>query len=281
MPIKFAGHTMGVPKSDIFGAMKLFKQIGYDGIEVRVAKDGQIDSETLDDAGARAILKEARSIGIEVCCLTSYYKDFSTDAATAEATISKLGRVIDLAALLECPLIRVYGGMDPCPAGVWATDNWNRTVEGIRSVAAHAAKRGVRVCIETHIGSLVMSAREAIRMIEDVNMANVGMLFDYAWVELGGVEKGAQAVKAAARHVFHAHVKDWKLESRTPLKKSSCLMGEGTVAWREALPALRDSGYSGYVTDEYEKFWYPKELPDAEIGMKRNLEWMKKTLSQC
>ena len=34
--IRFSGHTMGAPSCDIFGCIKLFKKIGYDGIEVRV-----------------------------------------------------------------------------------------------------------------------------------------------------------------------------------------------------------------------------------------------------
>lgn len=45
--IKFSGHTMGAPKCDIFEVIELFKSIGYDGIEVRVAADGQIDSRSL------------------------------------------------------------------------------------------------------------------------------------------------------------------------------------------------------------------------------------------
>ena len=55
-------------------------------------------------------------------------------------------------------------------------------------------------------------------------------------------------------------------------------MGEGTVRWPEALQALREVGYTGYVSDEYEKYWYPQELPEPEIGMKHNLEYAKKFL---
>ena len=176
-----------------------------------------------------------------------------------------------------CPLIRVYGGQEAYELpGVWFTDVWSRTVSGIREVAEYAAQYGVKLCIETHIGSLTMSVRDMVRLIEDVNMANVGMLFDYAWVELAGVEQGRAAVDAAARHIFHVHMKDWKLESRSPLKKTSCLMGQGTVRWEEVFDELKKIGYTGYISDEYEKFWYPKDLPDAEIGMKHNLEYAKK-----
>ncbi|MBQ7649731.1 MAG: hypothetical protein IJS15_02165, partial [Victivallales bacterium] len=74
------------------------------------------------------------------------------------------------------------------------------------------------------------------------------------------------------------HIKDWTLESRIPLKKTSCLMGEGTVRWPEALKALKEIGYTGYVSDEYEKYWYPDDLPEPEIGMKHNLDYVKKHL---
>ena len=78
--------------------------------------------------------------------------------------------------------------------------------------------------------------------------------------------------------IKHIHIKDWKLESRIPLKKSSCLMGEGTVNWPEVLPALKEIGYMGYICDEYEKYWYPQHLPEPEVGMKANLDYCKQYL---
>ena len=276
--IKFSGHTMGAPKCYIFEVIELFKSIGYDGIEVRVAADGQIDSEKLTDEEALKIDAAARAKGMDFSGLSSYYQNF-VKMEEREDVIRNLKRVIEIAALLHCPLVRVYGGVEPfSQPGVWFNDVWSRTVDGIRRTAEYAAKFGVRICIETHIGSLTMSVRDTVRLIEDVNMANVGMLLDYAWVELAGVETGAEAIRKAARHIFHVHIKDWTLESRIPLKKKSCLMGEGTVRWQEALEELKKVGYTGYVSDEYEKYWYPAELPEPEIGMKHNLEYAKKFL---
>ena len=32
--------------------------------------------------------------------------------------------------------------------------------------------------------------------------------------------------------------------------------------------------YTGYLSDEYEKKWYPDKLPDAAVGMKKNREYV-------
>ena len=77
--IRFSGHTMGTPGRDIFEVIRLFKTIVYDGIEVRVAKDGQIDSEAITDEEAASIYRTAGDEGMEFSCLTSYYQDFVTD----------------------------------------------------------------------------------------------------------------------------------------------------------------------------------------------------------
>ena len=269
---------MGAPGRDIYEVIELFKNIGYDGIEVRVAADGQINSETLSDAEARNILAAAKKKDMEFACLTSYYADFA-DPEKRETTIANLKRVAEIAALLECPLIRSYGGVEPfSKVGIWFSDVWSRSVAGIREVAEYAGSLGVGIAVETHIGSLTMSVRDTARVIQDVGMSNVGMLFDYAWVELAGVETGAAAVRAASPYLKHVHIKDWTLENRTPLKKKSALMGEGTVNWIPVLQELKKTGFSGYICDEYEKFWYPEDLPEPEIGMKHNLEFVKKHL---
>ncbi|GEM_PF-1402315 len=291
--IKFSGHTMGAPQWDIYQVIKEFKKIGYDGIEVRVAADGQINSETITDAECRKIRAAADKEGMEFSCLVSYYQNF-VNLEMRDSVIKNLKRVAEIAHLLHCPLIRVYGGVEPFStaipveikdakgkkqtvigSGTWFCDCWSRTVSGIREVAKYAATLGVGIAVETHVGSITMSIRDTVRLIQDINMANVGILFDYAWVELAGVESGAQAVYAAAPYIVHCHVKDWTLEQRFPIKKKSCLMGKGTVRWAETLTALKEVGYTGYVSDEYEKYWYPKELPSTEDGMGHNLNFVK------
>lgn len=274
--IRYSGHTMGTPGLNIYQSLEFMKSIGYDGIEVRIAANGQIDSETVGDEEVFKIKKYADSLGLKFSCLTPYYKDLVTDARVN--TINQLKRVIEIASSLECPLVRVYGGMDPGPQGIWFVDNWTKTVSGIKEIGKYAASMDVGIAIETHLNSLTMSIRDTVRMVQDINLDNIGILFDYAWVELAGVERGKEAVNLAARHIVHCHVKDWQLESRTPLKKKSCLLGEGTIGWDDVLKELRKIGYAGWITDEYEKFWYPDELPPPEIGMKRNLEFLRKRL---
>ena len=276
--IKYSGHTMGTPGKDIYESIALLKNIGFDGIEVRVAEDGQIDSETITDEEVLKIAAAAKEAGMEFSCLTSYYKDFTPPER--DGVIRNLKRVIDIANLLDCKCVRVYGGNEPnTRQDLWFNDFWTYAVTGVQEVARYAAPYGVNIVMETHAGSLTMSARDTIHLLDDINMNNVGMLFDYAWVELAGAETGADAVRRAAKYIKHVHIKDWKLESaRQPLKKTSCLMGEGTINWPEVLTALKEVGYVGYVSDEYEKYWYPAELPEPEIGMKHNLEYCKKYL---
>jgi predicted xylose isomerase-like sugar epimerase len=89
--IKFSGHTMGTPDLDIYGAIKLFKSLGFDGVEVRVANNGQIDSESITDGEVRNIRLSADHEGMEFSCLTSYYQDFMP--AKRERVIANLCRV--------------------------------------------------------------------------------------------------------------------------------------------------------------------------------------------
>jgi sugar phosphate isomerase/epimerase len=90
-----------------------------------------------------------------------------------------------------------------------------------------------------------------------------------------------EAVDLCAPYIFHCHYKDWvlKKEGETYTKKT-CLMGEGSIPWREVFAELQKQGYSAYLSDEYEKYWYPNILPEAETGMKKNREYVRKLLGK-
>lgn len=268
--MKYAGHSMGAPKQSLTDTLRLFKEIGYDGIELRVSPDGiHLDTERASPSDLLLLKNEAKNLGMEIACLTSYYRDFVTEAREKE--MANLKKVVDAAVALECAQVRAYGGIMP-PAGMSHDETWGKSVEGLQEVARYASAKGIGVVVETHIGSLTYSMRETVDFVKQVGASNVGILFDWAWVWFKGAEKSpAEAVRMAEGLIRHCHVKNWSVESREPIKKRSALLDQGDIVWEDAMRALLSSGYDGWFCDEYEKFWYPDELPETGTGMKHNL----------
>ena len=276
MRMRFCGHTMGAPNYDALQAMRLFKDIGCDGIEFRCAKDGHIDTETISPDRVKEIAAAAaRDIGIQVACLTPYYQDYVRPEARLKS-IAGMKRAVEVAADLGCPLVRAYGGILP-PAGFSRETAWEAAVSGVREIGRFAAPLGVSLAVENHVGTLAMGAAETVQFVREVGLANVGVLFDYAWVYVAGKESASQAVAMTRPHLLHAHVKDWIFCGPTMDKRQACLMGEGAIDWRTVLLLLDQAGYTGYLCVEYEKHWVPS-LPDASIGMLQYVQRMKEYL---
>ena len=276
--IRLAGHTMGTPKLGLFEAMALFKRIGYDGIEIRCAPDGHLDADRYTPEQGSEIVGRARDLGIEVCCLTAYCNDYVTPE-TRDEQIAAHKHVVDVAAELGCPLVRAMGG--PCRGDEQRPEVIRqRTIDGLRQVADHAAPLGVKLAVETHVGYLCLSARYTAELVRDVDRDNVGVLLDYAWVHYAAEETPHEAVEAVRPYLFHCHVKDWTYVDGDHEQRRSALMGAGNVDWPEALRALVDSGYSGYLCDEYEKHWYPELLPEPEQGMSHNAAYVRRFLGR-
>ncbi len=274
--MKFVGHTMGTPELDIYGSIDLFRELGYSGIEIRCAEDGHINSEKIADTDLSAIAQYASKNSIEISCLTPYFRDFVTQKRETE--LSNLRRVVEIAVLLDCRNIRLYGGTDPVPDGFDEGTTWKETVSGIRDFAANT---DVRFCIETHIGSQTYSAEDAVRMVEEIDRDNVGILLDFAWVYLAGKENACEAVGLTFQYLFHCHYKDWilsNLEAAQPERKA-CMMGDGSIPWHELFHELIERGYDGTMSDEYERYWNPDILPPASEGMKHNLSYVRSLIS--
>ncbi|MBM4049303.1 MAG: sugar phosphate isomerase/epimerase, partial [Planctomycetes bacterium] len=110
--MKTCGHTMGTPKMDIFQAIEFFASIGHQGIEVRCAADGQLNPEAYDSGWGKRAVDKARAAGIEIACLTPYYRDFVNPAKRA-SELAAMRRVVDIAVELNCQRVRSYGGITP------------------------------------------------------------------------------------------------------------------------------------------------------------------------
>ena len=56
------------------------------------------------------------------------------------------------------------------------------------------------------------------------------------------------------------------------------IVGEGVLPWPQILKLVREHGYDGWLSMEYERRWHPDDIPDASIGMKKSADYIKSIL---
>lgn len=275
--MKLCGHTMGVPKMDIFAAIDFFVEVGYEGIEIRCNHDGHLNPEKYDSSFGKKISERAKEKGMEVVCLTSYYMDLVSEEVREEV-LKGYKNVIRIASELDCKIVR-YKGVLP-PEGISYEEAFARTASALREAAEFARDLGVFICVENHDGSLTQGAKQTLKMIREIDMDNVRVIFDYAFIDLFGVkdEDIDSSIKILGPYIKHVHIKDHIINRETgELKK--ILLGEGNIDLKRILQGLKSIGYDGFLCDEYEKFWEPY-FPEPEVGMRKNFRYLKSLLSQ-
>ena len=267
---------MGVPKMDIFEAMDFFEEIGYEGMEIRCAEDGHLDPETYTESIGREIKEKIDAHRMEVVCLTSYYLDF-VSADVRGSMLEGYREVIRIAGDLGCKRVR-YKGILP-PEGYTHEDAWDRTRSGLQESAAFASGLDVWICVENHSGSMTQGARETLRMVEEIGMDNVGVILDYAFIDLFGEEGIEESVDILRPYIQHVHLKDHIITDREMGAVTKFPLGEGDIDLERLLSRLESIGYEGYLTDEYERHW-DETLPEPEIGMRQNAKYLQTLLAE-
>jgi len=268
--LKFCGHTMGVPGMGVVEAMRLFGDLGFDGIEIRVSDQGTIDPADFGPDLAATINAARRETGVAVACLTPYYRQFHV-AAEREAEMAGMRATVEMAARLDCSMVRVFAGKEPPTAGPEHERAWDDFASALRELGTEAAPYGVTFAIESHGGTLTPSLAETVRLVEAIGLDNVGVLMDYANAYEFG-PPGREAVRLVAPFLKHVHMKDHVVQEDGAFETVD--FGAGNIGWPEVLDELVAVGYDGYVSDEYERCWHP-DLPPAEVAMKQHIEWLR------
>jgi sugar phosphate isomerase/epimerase len=280
--MKLCGHTMGMPDKDIYEAIKFCASIGLEGIEIRCGANGHLDPETVEPLDLELIAEAAHRAGVAIACLTPYYKDYSTPEA-AKATLEGIRQTCKAALHLNCALVRATGGVWPV-AGADRKVVWADTAIGLQRAADIASQYGVKLALENHSGTLTQTAEDTMGMVLQVARPNFGILMDHYWVvaaagrqqDAGAPTALLEAVRLQAPYVLHCHCKNlvW-VEG----KAQANFLDEGEIDWLPVLRILKEYGYDGYLSDEYEKFWRP-ELPEPEEGMARNARYLREVMER-
>ncbi len=250
------------------------KEMGFEGIEF-------IDLEGDDCLQTAAEIRaHCDKIGLPVIAYT-VGADFL--AEDIEAEVARVCKCVDVCEALGAPLLRhdVCSKLPDDPLYSWE-DAVTQMVPHIRRVTEYAAAKGVRTCTENH-GYIFQYPERVEALIRAVGRESYGWLCDIG--NFLCVDADPQkAVAVAARYAFHVHAKDFLLKTDAECPDGffptagrnwlrGTVLGHGVVPVAQCLRILKDGGYDGFVTLEFEGA--EECIPALETG----LRMLKKHLS--
>ena len=128
--------------------------------------------------------------------------------------------------------------MPPRPKG----SDLGQEIDRLQDLVAVADASGVRLGIETHIGTLTEAPETALQLIQAV--AGLGLTLDVSHYYCNSREKAAEALLP---FVYHVHLRDCGRGA----ENIQAPMGEGVVDFAHWFRLLQHNGYRGALTVEY------------------------------
>jgi len=262
--------TLGCPDWPFNQVMDFAASNGYNGIELRgILREMELTKvKELSTAEARQeTLKKMTDKGLRFVDLGSSAAMHIADPAERQKNMDEGRRFIDLAQQLNCPFIRVFP--NNLPKGQEKAAAMDRIVTGLLELADHAKGSAVSVLVESHGGLVKIADLEVV--MKAAQHPNCGMVWDVTNMWTITKESPAEAYKVLRPYIRHTHIKDAKLLNGEP---HYVLMGQGEVPIFSAIDALRNGGYKGYYSFEWEKLWHP-EIGDSAIAIADYAKVMK------
>lgn len=264
-------------KCDYFKICDLAKEMGFDGIEFTPLEDANYGITT-DPLKTAAELKEyCEKIGLEI---TAYTVGANLVSDNPEAEVATLKARIDVAQALGAKLLR----HDVCSKlrdkYLYSyKDAIKEMVPLIREVTEYAASKGIRTCTENH-GYIFQKPERVEELIQAVGHENYGWLCDMGNFLCADADP-EKAVAIAAPYVFHAHAKDFIYKDGSVDRPAGffgtasgnhirgTVIGHGIVPVKKCVNILKNSGYNGYLSIEFEG------MEECLPAIKAGLEFLK------
>lgn len=268
--MKIAYSNLACPEWSMEEVFAKAVQFGFDAVEIRLV-DGEVIPSELSADVERRIVTLSKESGVDIVGIGASTKFASHDEADRQRNVEDLLRYVELAARMEVPMVRTFGGtfaadhLDARQAVAYVAD-------ALAQVAPRAEALGVAVLLETHDD---FSHSALVRdVVSQVGSPAIGALWDthhpYRMGET--VEETFDNLQAGLRHV---HLKDarragdgWEL----------VVFDEGEVPVRDIVRTLVDHGYNGAFCIEWERKWHP-EIEAAETALPKHLSILRNYLA--
>lgn len=248
------------------GFLDFAKSLDVDGVELLDCfwEDAAHPARIKPELAARDLPVSAYAIG----------NDFLVDDAEYPAQLESVRKGIDIAVMLETPLLRVFSGN--LREGITFAAGKNRIVAAFRELAPYAESCGITMVLENH-GMVAGRSDQVLQILNEVGSPSLMANTDTGNFLLC-CEDPREAVRVIGGQVGYVHFKDFK--KSTPPGRYSAMdgtpyigtpLGAGEVPLAAITLDLADRGYAGWLSIEYEGDGVPEADISASVQYARSI----------
>ena len=272
MKNKLAASTLAFQGWELKDTLQCCRDNGIDAVEIRM--DFHPWSVlSLSDYTYKEIQHMMEAYGIEV-------SDLGTGIRMnryGKEGLEQLRRCSEIANILQCRGMRIMLGnkrkflSDKVP-GI----DFEGLVKWLTEADDILDGFGTQIWIETH--DEFATGREQRRLLDAGNFRNIRLLWDIMHPLEAG-EKPEDTLNYMGNELAHVHIKDgepWDDPDRSSWKYTR--IGEGIVPIKDIVKLIKDSGYEGYFSLEWESSWRPEirgegyEIPEMIRQFRRVMD---------
>jgi sugar phosphate isomerase/epimerase len=255
--VRFSVFTASTPEWTPVQAATILAEQGWDGIEWRIT-DQDDAAEPGFWAGNRAtwpltglesqvpmIARITREAGLDFSALGGYVPGHDRP---------NVDRLLAVTAALDARRVRVV--MPPVGGGDYR-DRFATARRDLEWIAGRAARHGVTALVELHHRTIIASASAAVRLVDGLDPAHVGVIHDVGNLVIEGYEDHLAGFQMLGEYLAHVHVKNaaWRPAGRsrdgaTQWTHEWAPLRDGQADLGAYLRALASHGYDGWVTVE-------------------------------
>ena len=241
----------------------LCSKYGFEGLELNLAEveDGAWANQSqsvigtalnLDTTEAEweiiAALAQKYNVKLPTLSCDLLWRYPLTNPDTRERGMSIVRKQIDAAAYLGCATVLVVPGLVTAEVGFRTA--YTRAVAAIRELEPYAAERDVILGIENVPNKFLLSPLEMVDFIDEIASPHV-----QAYLDIGNMLQHGYPqdwICELSHRVVAVHAKDIALDESTVFGKITGFPNllKGNVPWREVSHALKQIGYTGFITAE-------------------------------
>jgi D-psicose/D-tagatose/L-ribulose 3-epimerase len=265
--------------SDSISLFATFKKWGFDSVEIAIEDASHIDPKLIKEA----LDKNELTCG-SICAAMGPGRDLRGTKEEQNTAAKYIKDVIDLMPVLGCPILvgplySSVGRAEPVSEEYYKTQ-WDTVVANLKTLAAYAAQKGVKLAIEPlnrYETDFINTAGQGLKMIADVNSDALFLHLDSFHMNIEEKDQ-YKAIVSADDKLGHFH---------------ACGSDRGTpegdhINWDKISAALNQVGYDkqivieSFTTDvkviaKAASIWRKLEPSQEDIAIK-GLQFLKNNL---